>query len=108
VHFDGRFDGSKLGLHRKNESPNFNESAIAPADISLTQMNDPKIIFNELKNASDSMIEYMDEHSQGTKQSSNTGGVAGRTRKSSDSKSLNFHLDLSSILLKREMEQKGK
>jgi hypothetical protein len=47
------------------------------------------------------MNEYLEEHSQGT---NNTGGVAVRTQKSNDSKSLNFHLDLSSILLKREQE----
>lgn len=94
---------SKLNINRNADSPNFNESSIAPADISITQMNNQKMILTDLKNHNDSMNEYLEEHSQGTKQSSNA-GIGVKTHKSTDSKSLNLHLDLSSILLKREME----
>ena len=70
TNLDGRTYGGKMiqniGI-RNNDSPNFNESSIAPVDISLTQINDQKIIFNDLKNHNDSINEYLDEHSQGTK-----------------------------------------
>ena len=38
TNIDARSNANKIA--RNNDSPNFNESSIAPADISLTQMND--------------------------------------------------------------------
>lgn len=34
-------------MNKHINSPDFNESSIAPADISINHMNDQKIIFNE-------------------------------------------------------------
>lgn len=92
---------TKSELPQFHGSPVFNESSIAPADVSTSQiMQDPKGILNDMKLHGDTTNEYLDQ----TKQSSNVGSGPGKIIRSADGSPIKMHLDLSSILLKREME----
>ena len=102
---------NNTNIPRYHDSPSFVESSITPHDMSHSQINDQKLILNDLtKFPGDTTNEYVDRTNLRSRDHSfNTFfDGPGKIIKSADGTPIKMHRDLSVILKKREDEQRGK